>query len=311
MAGAGHRVADPGLADVLDPGDQVPDLPRGQALARGGFRRDHPHLERLVRRACGHHQAALAFGEPAVHHPDVGDHAAVGVVDRVEDERPRRGVRVSLGGRDEPDNLVQQVLDALPGLGAYPEDLAGVAADDPGEFGGVAVGLGGRQVDLVQHGDDLEVGVKRQVQVGQRLRLDALGGVDEQHSALAGGQAAGDLVAEVDVAGGVDEVEHVLFLVLALPREPDCLALDRDAALALDVHPVQVLRPHLAAFHHTGELQHPVGQRRFAVIDVSDDAEIPDHGLIGMGRRRAGILVRLARPGPLDRLAGGARRAGR
>jgi len=38
------------------------------------------------------------------------------------------------------------------------------------------------------------------------LRLDALGGVDEQHGALAGGQAAGDLVAEVDVAGGVDQV---------------------------------------------------------------------------------------------------------
>jgi hypothetical protein len=28
------------------------------------------------------------------------------------------------------------------------------------------------------------------------------------------------------------------------PRHPDGLALDRDAALALDVHPVEVLRPH-------------------------------------------------------------------
>jgi hypothetical protein len=27
------------------------------------------------------------------------------------------------------------------------------------------------------------------------------------------------------------------------------------------------------------------------VIDVSDDAEIPDHGLIGVGRGRAGFLV--------------------
>ena len=63
------------------------------------------------------------------------------------------------GAGTEPDDLVQQLLDALPGLGADPEDLAGVAADDPGEFGGIAVGLGGRQVDLVQHRDDLEVGV--------------------------------------------------------------------------------------------------------------------------------------------------------
>jgi hypothetical protein len=92
-----------------------------------------------------------------------------------------------------------------------------------------------------------------------------------------------------------------------LPWQPDRLALDRDAALALDVHPVQVLRPHLAAFHHPGELQHPVGQRRLAMIDVSDDAEVPDHGLIGMGGRRPGVLVQGSRPVPLNRLAGGAR----
>src|SRR5213075_1480660 len=112
--------------------------------------------------------------------------------------------------------------DALAGLRAHPEDFAGVAADDAGQLAGVPVGLGGGQVDLVEHRDDLQVGVERQVQVGQRLRLDALGGVDEQHGALAGGQAAGDLVAEVDVAGGVDEVEHVL-LVFAGPGKPDRL----------------------------------------------------------------------------------------
>jgi hypothetical protein len=210
---------------------------------------------------------------------------------------------VARRGRDEPDDLVQQVLDALAGLRRDAEHLGGVAADDAGQFGGIAVRLGRGQVDLVQHRDDLEVGVQRQVQVGQRLRLDTLGGVDEQHGALAGGQAAGDLVAEVDVAGGVDQVEHVLGAV-AGPGKPDRLALDRDAPLALDVHPVQVLRPHLAALHHPGELQHPVSQRRLAVIDVGDDAEVPDHGLIGMGGRRPGVLVR---PVPLNRLAGGAR----
>ena len=208
---AGHGVADPGLPDVLDPGDQVADLPGGQALARRRLRRDDPHLEGLVRRAGGHHHGSLAPGQAAVDHPDVGDHAAVGVVDRVEDERPRRGVRVAVRGGDLADDLVQQVLDALPGLGGDPQHLGGIDADDPGEFGGVAVRLRGREVDLVQHRDDLQVGAQRQVQVGQRLRLDALRGVDQQDRSLAGGQAAGDLVAEVDVAGGVDQVEHVRF----------------------------------------------------------------------------------------------------
>jgi len=107
------------------------------------------------------------------------------------------------------------------------------------------------------------------------------------------------------VAGGVDEVEHVLGAT-AGPGEPDRLALDRDAALALDVHPVQVLGPHLAAFYDPGELEHPVGQRRLSVIDVRDDAEVPDHGLVGMGGRRPGVLGQGSRPVPLSRLAGGA-----
>src|SRR6202021_3448068 len=131
---------------------------------------------------------------------------------------------------------VQEVLHALAGLGADPEDLGGVDADDPGEFGGVPVGLRGGQVDLVHYRDDLEVGAQRQVQVGQRLRLDALGRVDQQHRAFAGGQAAGDLVGEVHVARGIDEVEDVV-RITALEGQPDGLALDRDAALALDVPP--------------------------------------------------------------------------
>jgi hypothetical protein len=59
-------------------------------------------------------------------------------------------------------------------------------------------------------------------------------------------------------------------------------ALDGDAALALDVHPVQVLGPHLAIGHHAGELQHAVGQRGLAVVDMRNDAEVPDNAQVGM-----------------------------
>jgi hypothetical protein len=45
--------------------------------------------------------------------------------------------------------------------------------------------VGRRQVDLVEHRDDREVVLERQVEVRERLRLDALRGVDEQDRALA------------------------------------------------------------------------------------------------------------------------------
>ena len=53
------------------------------------------------------------------------------------------------------------------------------------------VGLGGRQVDLVEHRHDLVVGIDRLVGVGERLGLDALGRIDQQQRALAGAQGRG------------------------------------------------------------------------------------------------------------------------
>ena len=112
--------------------------------------------------------------------------------------------------------MVEQIGDAVPRLAGHPQHVAGLAADDVGDLGGVAVGIGRGQVDLVQHGNDVQVAVQRQVQVRQRLRLDALGGVDQQHRTLARLQCARHLVGEVDVAGRVDQVEHVIAAPLYL-----------------------------------------------------------------------------------------------
>jgi hypothetical protein len=78
-------------------------------------------------------------------------------------------------------------------------------------------------------------------------------------------------------------VQDVVAAVVGRPRHPHVLRLDGDAALALDVHLVEVLRAHLPPVDHAGQLQHPVGQRRLAVVDVRDDAEVADSPLVGGG----------------------------
>ena len=75
------------------------------------------------------------------------------------------------------------------------------------------VRLRARQIDLVDDRDDLEVVVDGEIRVGQRLRLDALRGVDEQQRAFARGQRPRHLVREVDVPGRVDQVQDVLLAV--------------------------------------------------------------------------------------------------
>ena len=273
-----------GLPDVLDAGDEVADLADAETV--GGLRvgGDHADLEQLVGGAGRVHEDALAGREHAVDDADVGDDAAVGVVDGVEDQGARRGVSVADRVRDLAYDPVEQLGDTDAGLGAHPEHVVGVAADDVRQLGRVLLRLGGGEIDLVEHGDDDEVVLQREVEVGQRLRLDALGCVDEQDRAFASGKAARHLVGEVDVPWRVDQVEHVVQVVVGLERQPHRLGLDRDAALALDVHPVEVLRPHLTAVDDTRDLEHPVGQSGLAVVDVGDDAEVADARRVGTAR---------------------------
>ena len=126
--------------------------------------------------------------------------------------------------------------------------------------------------------------------------------VDQEHGALAGGQRAGDLVAEVDVAGGVDQVEDV-----AVVHDPDVLGLDGDAPLPLDVHGVEVLLPHQAGVDGPGDLEDAVGQGRLAVVDVADDGEVADaldrNGSSGGDGGRHGPSIVPAQVGDLGRLA--------
>ena len=190
-----------------------------------------------------------------------------------------------------------------------------------------ALRVGPRKVDLVQHRDDLQSGIQSQINVGERLGLDALASVDDEQRALAGRERARDLVAEVDVARSVDQVERVLdllavarsfafafFAVSLKPRRrpvahPRRVELDGDPALALEVHPVEVLgspwgclcrccccccwrrcsrrrrrrkrnssrSPLIVEHEAAGRLQEPVGQGALPVVDVCDDAEVPEN----------------------------------
>ena len=76
------------------------------------------------------------------------------------------------------------------------------------------LGLGGGQVDLVEDRHDLEPGIDRLIDIGQGLGFDALAGIDHQQRAFAGGQAAADLIAEVDMARRVHQVEDIGLAVL-------------------------------------------------------------------------------------------------
>ena len=213
-------------------------------------------------------------------------------------------VRVARRRRHALDELLEHVDDAVAGLAGDPQDVVHRLAEQVGDLLGDALGLGAGQVELVEHRDELEAVLDREVRVRDGLRLDALRRVDDEQRALARGERAADLVREVDVAGRVDEVQLVGLAVARLVQDAHGLRLDRDPALALEVHRVEHLRAHRARVDGLRHLEDAIGQRRLAVVDVGDDREVADvclvsHGPTGYGEGAA-IPVAGARRRALD-----------
>src|SRR6185295_7158451 len=81
-------------------------------------------------------------------------------------------------------------------------------------------------------------------------------------------------IGEVHVARCVDQVELVLLAVAGNVGHADRVELDGDPALALQVQGIQNLSLHLPLLQHAGCLDQPIGERRLAVVDVRDNAEV-------------------------------------
>ncbi len=88
--------------------------------------------------------------------------------------------------------------------------------------------------------------VQREVDVAQRLGLNALGRVDDEDRPVAGREGPRDLVVEVDVPRRVDQIECIFLTIIRLVDRADGLRLDCDAALALEIHVVEDLVLHFA-----------------------------------------------------------------
>ncbi len=159
--------------------------------------------------------------------------------------------------------------------------LAGLARDAHGIIGGNRqvvldlglnlIGMGRGQVDLVDGGHNVQIGVHGERRVGDGLCLNTLSGVDDEHRALAGGQRTRDLVGKVNVARRIDQVELIRLAIIGVIGHANGIGLDRDAALALDIHGVEQLRLHVALVDGMGELEDAVADRGLAMINVRND----------------------------------------
>ena len=97
----------------------------------------------------------------------------------------------------------------------------------------------------------------------------------------------------------VGEVQFVMLSALGSILHGNRVCLDRDASFALEVHRVEELLLGLALLDRSRDLQKAVGESRFTVVDVGDDAKVArvfySHekaGTIGQTGRRVNLKLR-------------------
>ena len=195
-----------------------------------------PDLDDLVDRARRHHLNIHPGLHHAVYHAHVDNRAAVGVILAVENQTLQGSFAVALRRGNVVYDHLEHGVDVDP---VFCRDLGRVHRRKANHVLNFVLDLLGPcrgQVDFIDDGQHLEAIVDGKVGVRERLRFNALRRVDHEHCTLAGRQAPRDLVVEVHVARGVDEVQNVVLPIVRPVIEPDGARLDGNAALALEVH---------------------------------------------------------------------------
>ena len=274
IARIGDRVAHLHLARGLDVGRDVAGLAHRQLSAgiRLGIEgADLLDLDRPPGVQELHHHARL---QGPVGHADQDDHAFVGVEVAVENQRLERLGLGGLGCRQTMDDRFQNFRNTDALLGAGQDGVVGRNCQD---FLQLLLGhrdVGMRQVDLVDDRNDRQPLLHGQVHIGDGLGLDALCGIDDEQSPLTGTERTADLVGEVHMSWGVDQVQLVALPVLGLVVHRDRMGLDGDAPLLFQVHRIQVLCLERPILDSSRRLEQSVRQGGLPVVDVGDDAEI-------------------------------------
>ena len=157
----------------------------------------------------------LAFAYRPLHHADVGDRTAIVVIVRIEDHRLQRRIRIARRWRNMFDNRINQAVDAFAGLRTDAHAFVRIGAERIHHFLGDFIGPRVSQIDLVDHRNDLQIMFHRRIRIGDGLSFDALKRIDQQQCAFAAGKRPRHFVVKVDVTWRIDQVQFVVFPVVA------------------------------------------------------------------------------------------------
>ena len=261
------------LLRILDTRDDIAHITRTQFLTGNHVHLQHTDLIGIIFHTGIEEFHEVTLTDDTVHNLEIGDNASERVEYRVEDESLQGSRLVTFGMWNTLHDGVKHLLYSLARLSGGTEDVRTVTTDQVDNLVLHLIRHSRRHVDLVDDGYNLEVMVDGHVEVRDRLRLHALCGIDHQQGTFAGSNRTRHLIGEVYMTRGINQIEDIFFTIVHI-LHLDGVALDSDTTLTLQVHVIKHLS--LSDLNGLGEFQHPVCQRRLAMIDMRNDTEISD-----------------------------------
>jgi len=205
-SGTGEGVSDFDLSGGFDIGNDVADVPGDEFVFGEKFgelgAEDADFLD-FIGTICRHELHGIACFDRSLHDAGVDYDAPVGVEGGVKCQGSKGGRRFSSGCRNTCDNGLQDFFNSDSCFCAGVDGL--IRRDGKNVFqlfiDGGNIGIG--EIDLVDDGNEFEALFFCEVDVGDGLGFDTLGGIHNEEGSLAGGQGAGDFVGEINVTGSV------------------------------------------------------------------------------------------------------------
>ena len=188
----------------------------------------------------------------------IGNDATEGVKNGVEDKTLKGSLGITHGMRDALNYGLEDLWYASTRLARCAKNLATVAAQKLHNLVLDLLGVGTGHINLVENGNDDQIVLNGLIEVRNGLSLNALRSIDNEQSSLACGNGTRDLVGEVHVTWGVDEIEDV-FLPIGNVIHLNGVALDGNATFAFQIHIVQNLGLHILSLNRLCILEQTVG----------------------------------------------------
>ena len=160
-----HCVADLRVTNGFNVGVEIPHFTSHQFLRRRRLRCLIPAAFHIVRLAVAPEAHLLAQFQAPIDYAQQNDDTAVWIEPGIEDERPQRQVDIATRRRHQMHNGFQRFRNPDALLGAYQNRVLCIEPDQRFNLFANPLRFRGRQIDLVQDRNNLQVVLQRQIRV--------------------------------------------------------------------------------------------------------------------------------------------------